>query len=268
MIFRRNADRDFPGPAACCGCASDSWTTRPYRRMPRSLILPMLLLSATAARAQEIEPRAYSNAPVGVNFLGSGYAFSQGSLPTNPSLPLTNSHVTTSSALLGYGHVFDLWGQSAKINVVAPYSWLSGNAVFAGQPIQRSVNGLIDTSVKGSVNFYGAPAMDLREFRNYKQDLILGASLPVTVPTGQYDSSRLVNLGTNRWSIRPELGASKAFGPLTVELSAGPTFFTDNTNFFNGHTRSQDPIVSSQGHAIYDFGSGFWGSLDGQYWTG
>jgi hypothetical protein len=232
------------------------------RQTPWPLVLlTLLLVAAAAARAQDIEPRAYSNAPIGVNFLGGGYAFTQGSLPTNPSLPLTRSHLTTSSALLGYGHVFDLWGQSAKVNVVAPYSWLSGNAVFAGQPVQRSVNGLIDTSVKGSVNFYGAPAMDLHEFRNYKQDLILGASLTVTVPTGQYDSSRLVNLGTNRWSIRPELGASKTFGPLTVELSAGPTFL-------NGHTRSQDPIVSGQAHAIYDFGSGLWGSLDGQYWTG
>jgi hypothetical protein len=232
------------------------------RQTPWPLVLlTLLLVAAAAARAQDIEPRAYSNAPIGVNFLGGGYAFTQGSLPTNPSLPLTRSHLTTSSALLGYGHVFDLWGQSAKVNVVAPYSWLSGNAVFAGQPVQRSVNGLIDTSVKGSVNFYGAPAMDLQEFRNYKQDLILGASLTVTMPTGQYDSSRLVNLGTNRWSIRPELGASKTFGPLTVELSAGPTFL-------NGHTRSQDPIVSGQAHAIYDFGSGLWGSLDGQYWTG
>ena len=154
------------------------------RQTPRPLVLT-LLVAATAARAQDIEPRAYSNAPIGVNFLGVGYAFTQGSLPTNPSLPLTASHLTTSSAVLGYGHVFDLWGQSAKINVVAPYSWLSGNAVFAGQPVQRSVNGLIDTSVKASVNFYGAPAMDLQEFRNYKQDLILGASLTVTVPSGQ-----------------------------------------------------------------------------------
>ena len=189
--------------------------------------------------------------------------------PPDQSLsPLTNSHLTTSSTLLGYGHVFDLWGQSAKVNIVVPYSWLSGNAVFAGQPIQRSVNGLTDTSVKGSMNFYGAPAMDLQEFRNYQQNLILGASLTLTVPTGQYDPSRLVNLGTNRWSIRPELGASKAFRPLTVELSVGPIFFTDNTNFLNGHTRSQDPIISGQAHAIYDFGSGFWGSLDAQYWTG
>jgi Putative MetA-pathway of phenol degradation len=151
---------------------------------------------------------------------------------------------------------------------VAPYSWLGGNTVFAGRPIQRSVNGLNDTSARLSVNFFGAPAMDLQEFRNYQQDLILGASLTVTAPSGQYDPSRLVNLGTNRWSVRPELGASKALGHLTLELSAGPTFFTDNTNFLNGHTRSEDPIFSGQAHAIYDFGSGIWSSLDGQYWNG
>jgi hypothetical protein len=241
----------------------------PYRRTPWPLVLlTLLLVAATAAYAQDIEPRSYSNAPIGVNFLGVGYAFTQGSLPTNPSLPLIDSHLTTSSAVLGYGHVFELWGQSAKVNIIAPYSWLSGNAVFAGQPIQRSVNGLTDTSVKGSINFYGAPAMDLPEFQNYQQDLILGASLTVTVPTGQYDPSRLVNLGTNRWSVRPELGASKAFRPLTIEFSVGPTFFTDNTNFLSGHIRSQDPIVSGQAHAIYDFGRGIWGSFDAQYWTG
>jgi hypothetical protein len=240
-----------------------------YHRTLWPLVLPTLLFVAvTAAYAQDIEPRAYSNAPIGVNFLGLGYAFTQGSLPTNPSLPLTNTHITTSSSVLGYGHVFELWGQSAKVNVVAPYSWLSGNAVFAGQPIQRSVNGLLDTSFKASVNFFGAPAMDLQEFQNYQQDLILGASLIVTAPTGQYDASRVVNLGTNRWSIRPELGVSKAYHPLTIEFSIGPTFFTPNTDFLSGHTRSQDPIISGQAHAIYDLGSGIWGSLDAQYWTG
>jgi hypothetical protein len=241
----------------------------PHRRSTWPLVLLTLLLAATtAARAQDIEPRAYSNAPIGVNFLNAGYAYTQGSLPTDSSLPISNSHLTTSSALLGYGHVFELWGQSAKVNVVAPYSWLGGTAVFAGQPIQRSVNGLTGISFRASVNFYGAPAMNLQEFRNYHQDLILGASLVVTAPIGQYDASRLVNLGTNRWSVRPELGASKAFGPLTIELSVGPSFFTDNTDFLNGHTRSQEPIVSGQAHAIYDFGSGIWGALDVQYFTG
>ncbi len=241
----------------------------PCRRTPWVLVLLALLLAAaSAAHAQDIEPRAYSNAPIGVNFLSGGYAHTSGSLPTDPSLPITDTHLTTSSAIVGYGHVFELWGQSAKINVIAPYSWLSGTAAFAGQPIQRYVNGLVDTSARLSVNFYGAPAMNLREFRNYRQDLILGGALTVIAPTGQYNSARLVNLGTNRWAVRPELGASKEYGPLTLELSGGPTFFTDNDNFLNGHTRAQSPIVSAQTHAIYDFGLGIWGSLDAQYWAG
>jgi hypothetical protein len=238
------------------------------RTLSPIVLLTVLLAAASAARAQDIEPRAYSNAPIGVNFLASGYIYTQGSLATDTSVPLVNSHITTSSAVLAYGHVFELWGQSAKINVVAPYSWLGGNAVFAGQPLERSVKGLTDTSIRLSVNFSGAPAMDLQEFRKYQQDLILGGNLTVTAPSGQYDSSRLVNLGTNRWSVRPELGASKAFGPLTIELAVGPTFFTNNTNFLSGHTRSQDPMISGQAHVIYDFGYGIWGAIDGQYFTG
>jgi hypothetical protein len=106
------------------------------------VLLTLLLAAATVAHAQDIEPRAFSNAPIGVNFLGGGYAYTRGSLPTDASLPLTDSQLATSSAVLGYGHVFELWGQSAKLNVIAPYSWLNGNARFAGQPIQRTVNGL------------------------------------------------------------------------------------------------------------------------------
>jgi hypothetical protein len=239
-----------------------------HRATWQLVLFTLILAVATSAHAQDIEPRAYSNAPIGVNFLGGGYIYTRGSLPTDPAVPLTNSDLTTSSAVLAYGHVFELWGQSAKINIVAPYSWLGGTADLAGQPIQRSVNGLTDITVRANINFYGAPAMALKEFRSYHQDLILGATFTVAAPIGQYDPSRLVNLGTNRWSVRPELGASKAFGPLTLELSGGPTFFTDNTNFLNGHTRSQAPIISGQAHAIYDFGSGIWGSLDAQYFTG
>src|SRR3954454_890091 len=195
----------------------------PVRRTTWPIILLALFVAtASAARAQDIEPRAYSNAPVGVNFLVGGYVYTQGSLPTDPSVPLTDAHLATHNALVGYGHVFQLWGQSAKLNVAAPYSWLGGNAVFAGEPIQRTVNGIGDTAIRASVNLYGAPAMDLKSFRNYQQNLILGASLTVTAPTGQYDPSRLVNLGTNRWSIRPELGPPRRSARLLSNSPPGP----------------------------------------------
>lgn len=220
------------------------------------------------SHAQEMEPRSYSNAPVGLNFLIAGYAYTQGGIAFDTSLPLTNPDLTTSSAVLAYGRVLDLWGKSAKLNVIFPYTDLSGSADFAGQPVERNVAGFADPIFKLSVNLYGAPALSLKEFAGYEQDLILGASLRVTAPLGQYDDTRVVNLGANRWSFKPELGISKALGPWTLEATAAVTLFTDNEDFFGGNDRSQDPLYSLEGHVIYGASSGIWGSLDATYFTG
>jgi hypothetical protein len=222
----------------------------------------------SSAQAQDIEPRAYSNAPIGVNFLIAGYAYTQGAVPFDASLPVKNAQLDTSNAVLAYARVFELWGKSGKFDAIVPYTWLSGTAEVAGQPFERNVTGFADPKFRLSVNLYGAPALTLQEFRDYEQDLIIGASLQVSAPSGQYDSSRVVNIGTNRWSFKPEVGISQAVGPWTFELQAAATFFTDNRDFFGGNSRSQDPIYSLQWHAIYGFRSGIWASLDATYFTG
>jgi len=215
-----------------------------------------------------MEPRAYSNAPIGLNFLIGGYVYTRGGVAFDSSLPITNPQVTTNSAVLAYGRVLDLWGQSAKLNVIVPYGGLTGTAEFAGQSRTRDVSGLADPVFKLSFNLYGAPSLSLKEFAAYRQDLIVGASLRVTAPLGQYDDSKAVNLGTNRWSFKPEVGVSKALGRWTLEATAAVTLYTDNTNFFNGNTISQDPLYSLEGHVIYSFTAGIWGSLDATYFTG
>lgn len=220
------------------------------------------------AQAQEIEPRAYSNAPIGVNFVIAGYAYTQGAVPFDASLPVKNAQLKTSNAVLAYARVFDVCGQSGKFDAIVPYTGLSGTAEVAGQPFERNVTGFADPRFRLSVNLYGAPALTLREFRDYEQDLIIGASLQVSMPASQYDSSRVVNIGTNRWSFRPEVGISKAVGPWTLEFQAAATLFTDNRDFYGGHTRSQDPIYSLQGHVIYGFRSGVWASLDATTFAG
>jgi len=220
------------------------------------------------AQAQEIEPRAYSNAPIGVNFVIAGYAYTQGAVPFDASLPVKNAQLKTSNAVLAYARVFDVWGQSGKFDAIVPYTGLSGTAEVAGQPFERNVTGFADPRFRLSVNLYGAPALTLREFRNFEQDLIIGASLQVSVPASQYDSSRVVNIGTHRWSFRPEVGISKAVGPWTLEFQAAATLFTDNRDFYGGHTRSQDPIYSLQGHVIYGFRSGVWASFDATTFAG
>ena len=228
----------------------------------------VLAASASVARAQSIEPRAYSNAPVGVNFLIAGAYYTRGGLSFDTALPITDPQLKTSNAVLGYARTLDLWGKSGKFDVIVPYTWLSGQALYRGDAVERQVDGFADPLFRLSVNFYGAPALTLPEFKSYEQDVIVGTSLQVSVPAGQYDSTKLVNIGTNRWSFKPELGVSKALGPLTLEFKAGVTLFTTNTDFFNGNTRSQDPLYSIQSHAIYNFRSGIWASVDATYFAG
>jgi hypothetical protein len=220
------------------------------------------------ACAQDIEPRAYSNAPVGINFLIAGYAYTRGGIAFGHSLPITNPDLDTSSAVVAYARVLDLWGMSAKFDATVPYTWLSGTAEYKGETVARNVNGFANSAFRLSVNLYGAPALTLKEFADWEQDLIIGASLRVVPPWSQYDDSRIVNIGTNRWSFKPEVGISKAIGPWTLEGTAAVTFYTDNTDFFQGNTLSQDPLYSLQGHVIYGFASGIWASFDATYFSG
>jgi len=234
----------------------------------RMLALAPLLVAVPMAQAQSIEPRSYANAPVGVNFLLAGYAYTSGGVAFDTNLPATDPNLITNSAVLGYARVLDLWGLSGKFDTIVPYTWLNGTAMFAGQPIERSVDGFGDPTFRLSVNLYGAPALTLPEFKSYEQDLIVGVSLQVSAPLGQYDPSKLINLGLNRWSFKPELGLSQALGPWTLELQAAVTLYTDNDEFLGDNTRSQEPLYTLQWHVIREFGHGIWGSLDATYFTG
>ncbi len=225
-------------------------------------------LGAAGARAQDIEPRAFSNAPVGVNFLVGGYAYTSGGLSVDPAVPLTDAEFTMTSGAVGYARVINVFGMSGKIDAFVPYSRLTGDALFRGEPITRDVRGFGDPRFRLSVNFIGSPALTLDEFQAWQQDWIVGAALQVSVPLGQYDNQRIVNLGTNRWSFRPQLGVSKAWGPLTLEMMGSVTVFTDNSDFFRGQTREQKPIYAVEGHAIYSLGRGIWLSADATWFTG
>ncbi len=227
-----------------------------------------LLAWPLATGAQDIEPRMFSNAPVGVNFLLAGYVYTRGGLALDPALPIADAHLQTSNAVVAYARALDIFGMSGKVDVVVPYTWLSGSATYNGEPVDRVVDGFGDPAVRYSVNFYGAPALRLPEFASYRQDLIIGGSVRVTAPASQYDPARLVNVGTHRWSVKPEIGASKARGPWFFEAAVAATFFTDNRDFFNGHTRTQDPIYAVQAHVIRNFQAGIWASVDATYYWG
>ena len=227
----------------------------------------MGLMGVVGAGAQSLEPRLYSNAPVGLNFLLGGYGFSTGSAITDPSVAIEDGELEVHVPFAAYARSFGLWGKSAKFDVVLPYSFLSGTASAAGVPVSRTVDGFADPSFRVSMNFIGAPALSVAEFKEYQQNFVFGGSLQVLAPFGQYDSSKLVNLGTHRWTIKPGLGLSKTFGPVVLELTGAVAFYTTNDDF-QGQERKQEPIYSVQGHMVYKFRNGIWAAVSSTYYAG
>jgi len=227
-----------------------------------------LLLSVATASAQELEPRTYSPSPVGTNFVVFSYAYLTGNVLTDPSLPVTNVQARINTFSLGYEHTFGLAGHSASMAFGIPYTRgsLSGNVIDAPTEIYRS--GMGDLRLRFAFNLVGGPALSPEEFSRSPPTTSIGLSLTMSAPTGQYVPSRLVNIGTNRWAFKPEIGFSQPVGNWFFEATTGTWFFTTNNDFFRGHERSQDPLLTFQLHGGYSFGPGFWISADIGYAAG
>ena len=206
--------------------------------------------------AQEIEARAYSNAPIGMNFLTGGLAQAK------------SGSYTLNTQALSLTHVIDVAGQSGRLTLALPYSELTGTGQIGAQTINASAEGLSDPLIKASVNLYGAPALTNSEFMSYRQDLIIGASIAATIPWGKYNSNQMINVGANRSLIQPAMGLSQAVGPWRLELAGMATIYTNNNSFMGNNTLSQNPIYSGETHVIYYFPNTAWISADATYFTG
>jgi hypothetical protein len=202
------------------------------------------------AAAQELEPRALINSPQGRNFvlLAAGYA--HGNLLLDPAVPLEDGNANLGSFAAGYLRSISLFGLASKISVVIPFATGTWTAVLNGVDTSATRTGFGDPGLKLSVNFIGSPSLRLREFASYRQSLVVGASVAVLVPLGQYYPDKLINLSSNRWTFAPRLGASQVLGKWIVEGYATGTFFTTNHDFFGGKTVSQDPLFDLQIHLI------------------
>ena len=236
-------------------------------RLPYAM-LALLVAWCSPAPAQEMEPRAYSPNPVGVTFFVAAFARSTGGILTDPSLPVDDVEAEVDTSALGFGHTFGLLGKSANFAIVQP--WMSGHfsGTLNGENAEASRSGLADTKLKLSMNLIGAPALHLAEFARRKPKTTLGASLTVSAPTGEYHGAKLVNVGTNRWGFKPEIGVSHPAGNWTFEATAGAWFFEDNDDFFGGRRREQEPLSSVQAHVGYTFRPRLWLAFNAIYYDG
>ena len=225
-------------------------------------------LVTRAVQAQDMEPRAYSAAPIGTNFLLGGYAHTKGNIATDASLPIENLKAKVDTALVGYVRTFDLAGQSASVAALLPYNWgtFTGDVEDENREVTRT--GIGDLRLRFTANLLGGPALSPEEFARREPGTTLGASVSIVAPTGKYEPEHLINIGSNRWAIKPELGVSQPLGNWFADAAAGVWLYTDNTQFFSGNDRSQGPLWSFQVHGGYNFLPGLWLAADATYYTG
>lgn len=229
-----------------------------------------LLASCLAAglSAQEMQPRAYFPAPVGFNFVSVGYSNNRGGLLFDPSLPIEDSTVNANIATFAFGRTLDVLGRTAQAMAILPYVQANLEGLFNGNQTQRYRSGLGDSTFRFAINLKGAPAMHRRQFAVYRQKTIVGASLTVTAPTGQYDPGRIINIGAHKWSVKPEVGVSRATGKWAIEGAAGVWLYSQNSQFNGRSVRKQYPLGSVQASLIRALPHRTWGAVHGTYFTG
>ena len=221
--------------------------------------------------AQDLSPRAYVITPLHSNAVTVTNSFYNGSVLLEGAAPITNATGTYNVSVLTYYHAFGVWGRSANANVSLPYAVGNFQGTVAGLQEQIYRSGLLDFTARVSLNLLGGPSMPVQEMRKWKQKTLLGVSLKVLAPTGQYDPTKLVNWGTNRWAFKPEFGYSRRRRKLLLDGYAGVWFYTSNPRFYSPPVpkpQTQEPIGSFEGHLSYDVKPRFWFSLDGNFWFG
>lgn len=233
----------------------------------RIFILTLVFIELSCF-AQELEPRALTNVPLGMNFVIAGYGYSQGNLLLDPSIPIEDLESRLHSGVLGYLRAINFFGASAKVDVIVPMADGFFDGHVDGVYKSREMSGFGDARIRLSVNFSGAPALKPSDYVKYKSKRIVGASLQVVMPTGQYDPNKLINLGSNRWAFKPQLGIAFLKSRWTFESYFSAWITTSNDNFYGGLTITQDPIFSFKQHIIYSFRNGMWLTLDGGYGVG
>ena len=222
----------------------------------------MLFFLAQPCLAQDIEPRRWSHLPLGSNFGGLAYAYTEGAIFFNPVQRIEDGEFELNTAAFKYIHAFELLEKSARIDLVQMYQSGSWSGLVNGVPAAIERDGWADTALRLAVNLYGAPPLEGQEFIEHRKaahsETIVGAGLVVTLPTGEYFEDKLINLGANRYSFTPQFGVVHTRGKWSMEISSSVSFFTDNDQFFNGKKHEEDPLLIGQGHLIYTFMPGLW----------
>jgi hypothetical protein len=241
---------------------------------PIALVAMAAACIVTPALAQDLAPRAYLITPIHSNAITLSYGFYDGNLDLG-NIPVTDASARVSVPVISYVHSMNLFGRTASVLASLPY----GVGNFRGAVLATETNvyrsGLLDSVYRVSINLKGGPAMSVQEFTKWRQKTVIGVSLRVVAPTGQYDSTKLINWGNNRWGFKPEVGLSRRWGHWVIDTYGAAWFYTTNPVFFSNNqynpgviSQAQSPIGAFEGHVSYDVKPRLWASFDGNFWFG
>lgn len=231
--------------------------------------------SCRTASAQELTPRAYEIAPVDSNAVGLGYSRLNGGLDFGGAVPITSATARFNLQTFSYYRALDVLGRSANVAIVVPYGFGEFSGTVSDVPRSLHRSGLLDSFVRFSVNLIGGPAMQPQEFAKWRQDLLVGVTLKIVPPSGQYDPTVLVNLGDNRWAFNSEVGYSQRFGRWVLDAYGAAWFFSENPEYFSRNrfypgvrSQSEGPVAAFETHLSYDIAPRLWVSFDANFWSG
>ena len=225
----------------------------------------MVLWLSPPALAQELEIRRWNHLPIDRNFVTVNYGRTDGDIAVDPVLRIQDVVVEMDTWLLGYIRTFELFDNTARVEIRQAWQAGTWSGILDGKPTSISREGFADTFARFAVNLVGAPPLTGKDFTDYRAavdvETIVGAALGIQIPTGEYMKDKLINLGTNRFTFRPQIGIHQQYYNWSFEVTGMAWIYTENPSFFNGSELERDPYYTIDGSIEYSFKSGVWASI-------
>ena len=239
------------------------------RRAKQAVRLMISLTVVSMARPQELAPRAYAIAPIGANYFTFSNAYNTGGVFTDPAAPVQDAKARFTVRTVSIYHSFSLFGRTSNVTVLFPYDTGHFAALLNGVPIAATRSGTGEARFRLAVNLSGGRAVAPEEFPGWKEERLLGVSITVVAPTGQYDAVRLINLGYNRWGLKPEVGYARHMSSWALDLYGGVWKYSSNSAYYPGTSqKSQTVVYAGEAHLSYSLKPRLWISADGNFWAG
>jgi len=243
--------------------------------MKKSFFLVFVLLFIhIASYGQDFGPHTFNLVAKNSTSINFYYLKSKDHITPSKDVVLDDEIIDVDAFSIPIVHTFPLAGNLSQVFLTTNFGKLDG---FVDIDDNRTevvdVFGLLDATAMFRVGLLNMPALDLEQFLKRELEFQLSGIICITLPIGQYDQSRRVNLGGNRW-------AFKIGTPMVIPLNKNKknifqwgivpsvTFFTNNTEPFTGDVKTQKPLFWLEQHLSYNFAKNFWASLNLDYQYG